>query len=272
MTPDLAAQFLELHQGDTPLLVPNPWDAGSAKILQHLGFKALATTSSGLATTLGRLDGAVTEEETIAHCAAVVSAVDIPVTADLVNGFADDPAGVAQAVKDALEAGLAGCSIEDFTGNEATPFYDMKHAAERIAAAAEAAHQGPTKLVLTARADNYFHGVLDLADCIDRLQAFQDAGADVLYAPGLTDPKKIASVISSVDRPVNVLLMPGGPTVAELRELGVHRISIGGAFAYAAINGLVEAAVELRDQGTSGFATRAAKGRDVARASFRSAT
>jgi 2-methylisocitrate lyase-like PEP mutase family enzyme len=269
MTPRLTAAFRELHHGSSPLLLPNPWDAGSAKILQSLGFHALATTSSGLASTLGRLDGAVTREETIAHAAALVAAVDVPVTADLVNGFADDPAGVAECVEAAVATGLAGCSIEDFTDDERTPIYDKQLAVDRVAAAVEAA---AGRLVLTARTENYLHGAPDLADTIARLQAFQEVGADVLYAPGVTKSADIAAIVSEVDRPVNVLLLPGGPDVAELAELGVARISIGGAFAYAAINGLVEAATEFRDQGTTGYSRRSQQGREAARSAFRPAS
>src|ERR1700712_2542278 len=265
MTSLLTASFLELHHGDSPLLLPNPWDAGSAKILQNLGFQALATTSSGLASTLGRLDGAVTRDETLAHGAALVAAVQVPVSADLTNGFADDPAGVAETISGAVAAGLAGCSIEDFTGDESNPIYAKELAVERIVAAAQAADG---RLVLTARTENYLHGAPDLADTIVRLQAFQEAGADVLFAPGVTKSADIAAIVSSVDRPVNVLLLPGAPDVAELGTLGVARISVGGAFAYAALNGLVEAATEFRDQGTAGYFQRSAKGREAARAAY----
>jgi 2-methylisocitrate lyase-like PEP mutase family enzyme len=266
MTQEMTARFLELHHGDAPLLIPNPWDAGSAKILQNLGFQALATTSSGLASTLGRLDGAVTRDETLAHGGALVAAVQVPVSADLTNGFADDPEGVALTITGAIAAGLAGCSIEDFTGDESAPIYSKELAVERIAAAAQA-NNG--RLVLTARTENYLHGATELADTIARLQAFQEAGADVLFAPGVTKSADIAAIVSSVDRPVNVLLLPGAPSVAELAELGVARISIGGAFAYAALNGLVEAATEFRDQGTAGYFERSAKGREAARAAYR---
>ena len=266
MTSALTARFLELHHGESPLLLPNPWDAGSAKILQNLGFLALATTSSGLASTLGRLDGAVTRDETLSHAATLVAAVGVPVSADLVNGFADDPAGVAETVEAAVATGLAGCSIEDFSEDESKPIYDKQLAIERVEAAVEAADK---RMVLTARTENYLHGVPDLADTIARLQAFQEAGADVLYAPGVTESADIAAILSEVDRPVNVLLLPGGPNVAELAELGVARISIGGAFAYAAINGLVEAATEFRDQGTTGYFRRSQQGREAARAAFR---
>jgi 2-methylisocitrate lyase-like PEP mutase family enzyme len=177
-----AARFLELHRPGNPLLLPNPWDQGSARLLASLGFQALATTSSGFAATLGRLDGAVSRDEALAHAAAVVAATELPVSADLENGFADDPAIVALTVVLAVETGLAGCSLEDFTGNEDEPIYDIGLAVERVAAAAEAAHAGPVRLVLTARAENYLYERPDLADTITRLQAYQAAGADVLYA------------------------------------------------------------------------------------------
>src|SRR5829696_7320258 len=206
---ELTDRFRALHDPAQPLLLPNPWDAGSAKLLEALGFQALATTSSGFAATLGRLDGSVTRDEAIAHSATVVAATGLPVSADLENAFADDPAGVAQTVRLAIDAGLAGCSVEDFTGREDDPIYSSGAATERIAAAAEAAHAGPRRLVLTARSENYLHGRKDLGDTIARLQAFQEAGADVLYAPGLTRIEDIRSVVGSVDRPVNVLALPG---------------------------------------------------------------
>jgi 2-methylisocitrate lyase-like PEP mutase family enzyme len=242
--------FLDLHIPGTPLLLPNPWDAGSAKLLASLGFEALATTSSGFAATLGRMDGNVTRDEAIAHSQVIVEAVDVPVSADLENGFANDPAEVAETIRLAIGAGLAGCSIEDWSGEA---IYDHDTAAERVAAAAEAAHTGDVHLVLTARAENHIHGVDDLADTIARLQAFQDAGADVLYAPGLTELDDIRQVVSAVDRPVNVLALPGAPSVAELADAGVSRISIGGGFAFVAMGAVVAAAQELRDQGTYGF-------------------
>jgi 2-methylisocitrate lyase-like PEP mutase family enzyme len=242
--------FLDLHVPGTPLLMPNPWDAGSAKLLASLGFEALATTSSGFAATLGRLDGSVTRDEAIAHSAAIVQATDLPVNGDLENGFADDAAGVAETVRLAVEAGLAGCSIEDWSGDD---IYERGHAAERVAAAVEAAHGGSAPFVVTARAENLIHGRDDLVDTIARLQSFQEAGADVLYAPGLTKLDDIRRVVQSVDRPVNVLALPGAPSVAELAEAGVSRISIGGGFAYVAMGAVVEAARELRDDGTYGF-------------------
>jgi 2-methylisocitrate lyase-like PEP mutase family enzyme len=263
-----ARRFLELHQGDRPLLLPNPWDQGSARLLAWLGFQALATTSSGYAATLGRLDGSVTREEALGHAAAIVQATELPVSADLESGFADDPAGVAETVRLALEAGLAGCSVEDFGGDQDARIYAAGLAAERVQAAAEAAHRGPVHLVLTARAENYLHGRRDLADTIARLQRFQDAGADVLYAPGLTRLEEIRQLVASVDRPVNVLALPGAPPVPELAAAGVRRVSVGGAFAFAAVGAVVEAATELRDDGTYGFWRRAGAGSKAARAAF----
>ncbi len=248
-----AARFLELHRPGNPLLLPNPWDQGSAKLLASLGFQALATTSSGFAVTLGRSDGSVSRDEALAHAAAIVSATDLPVSADLENGFADDPDGVAHTVSLAVETGLAGFSVEDFSGHDDEPIYDIGLAAERVAAAADAAHAGSPRLVLTARAENYLHGRPDLADTIARLQAFQAAGADVLYAPGLTSLADIRQVVSAVDRPVNVLAMPGVPPVSELAAAGVSRVSVGGALAFAALSAIADAAIELRDQGTYGY-------------------
>jgi 2-methylisocitrate lyase-like PEP mutase family enzyme len=248
-----AARFLELHRPGNPLLLPNPWDQGSARVLASLGFQALATTSSGFAATLGRLDGSVNRGEALAHAATVVSATDLPVSADLENGYADEPEGVARTVVLAVETGLAGCSIEDSTGRDDEPIYDSRLAAERIAAAVEAAHAGPVRLVLTARAENYLHGRPDLADTIARLQAYQAAGADVLYAPGLTSLADIRQVVSALDRPLNVLAVGGAPPVGELAEAGVSRVSVGGAFAFAALGALVDAATELRDKGTYGY-------------------
>ena len=263
-----ARRFLELHVPGRPLLLPNPWDQGSARLLARLGFEALATTSSGHAATLGRLDGSVTREEALAHAAGIAEATGLPVSADLEHGFADDPAGVAETVRLAGEAGLAGCSVEDATGRQDDPIYDAGLAAERVRAAAEAAHRGPVHLVLTARAENHLHGRPDLADTIARLQAYQDAGADVLYAPGLRRLEDIRRLVASVDRPVNVLAVPGAPPVAELAAAGVARVSVGGAFAFAALGALADAATELREHGTYGFSGRAAAGRDAARSAF----
>ena len=262
-----AGKFLALHHGDRPLLQPNAWDIGSAKLLETLGFEAIATTSSGFAATLGRLDGSVTRDEALAHGAELAAAVAVPVAADTENGFADDPAGVAATVALACATGLAGCSIEDFTRSD-DQIYDIGLATERVAAAAEAAHSGATTVVLTARAENLIHGHDDLADTITRLQAYQQAGADVLFAPGLKTADAIRSVVTSVDLPVNVLVVPGCPPVDELAEIGVARISVGGAFAFAALGGLIDAATELKEQGTYGYWDRVAAARATVRSAF----
>jgi 2-methylisocitrate lyase-like PEP mutase family enzyme len=265
---ELARRFLALHRGERPLLLPNPWDAGSAKLLASLGFEALATTSSGHAATLGRLDGAVTRDEAVAHAGTIAAATGLPVSADFENGFADDPAGVAETVRLGIGAGLAGCSVEDSTGREDEPIYAAGPAAERVAAAAEAAHSGPVHLVLTARCENHLHGRTDLADTIARLQAYQEAGADVLYAPGLRTLDDIREVVAAVDLPVNVLALPGAPSVPELAAAGVSRVSVGGAFAFAALGGAVRAARELLDQGTYSFWEAAGVGAKAARSAF----
>jgi 2-methylisocitrate lyase-like PEP mutase family enzyme len=266
--PDRFDDFLALHQRAAPLLLPNAWDQGSAKLLASLSFEALATTSSGFAGTLGRLDGSVTRDEALAHAAALVAATDLPVSADLEDGFAETPTGVAETVSLAIAAGLAGCSVEDFTRDRQNPIYARSAAADRVAAAADAAHSGSNRLVLTARAENYLHGRPDLDDTIARLQAFQQAGADVLYAPGLVDLDEIRSLVAAVDRPVNVLALPGGPTVSELATAGVSRVSVGGAFAFVALGAAVEAAQELRERGTYGFWDRARVGAAAARSAF----
>jgi 2-methylisocitrate lyase-like PEP mutase family enzyme len=266
--PDKAERFLRLHRPGDPLLLPNPWDQGSAKLLAALDFQALATTSSGFAATLGRLDGSVSRDEALAHAAAIVAATGLPVSADLENCFADDPDGVARTVFLAAETGLAGCSIEDYSGDDGEPIYDLGLAVERVAAAAEAAHTGPARLVLTARAENHLHGRPDLADTITRLQAYQEAGADVLYAPGLTALADIKQVVMAVDRPVNVLASAGVPPVAELAAVGVSRISVGGTFAFACLAALADAAAELRDKGTYGYVASSAAARQTIRRAF----
>jgi 2-methylisocitrate lyase-like PEP mutase family enzyme len=264
----LAQRFLELHRGDKPLLMPNPWDRGSAIMLESLGFQALATTSSGFAATLGRLDGHVTRDEALAHARWLAEAVSVPVSADLENCFADEPEGVAETVRLAAEAGLAGCSVEDYSGPGGDSIYDPGLAAERVAAAAEAAHAAPNGFVLTARAENHVHGRDDLADTIARLQSYQEAGADVLFAPFVRELSDIRELVSSVDLPVNVLVLPGMPSIAELGEAGVSRISVGGAFAFAALGAAAEAARELKEDGTYGFWDTAAGGAKAAREAF----
>jgi 2-methylisocitrate lyase-like PEP mutase family enzyme len=265
---DKARQFLSLHRPGEPLLLPNPWDLGSARLLASLGFQALATTSSGFAASLGRNDGSVSREEALIHAAVIVAATDLPVSADLENAFADDPAAVAETIRLAIEVGLAGGSVEDFTGREDDPIYDLRFAAERVSAAAQTAHAGPVPFVLTARAENYLHARPDLYDTIARLQAYQEAGADVLYAPGLRDISDIRQLIREVDRPVNVLAVAGAPPVPELAEAGTSRISVGGSFAFAALGALVSAATELRDQGTYGYQAVSAVGRQATTQAF----
>jgi 2-methylisocitrate lyase-like PEP mutase family enzyme len=256
-----ADDFRRLHRPGQPLLMPNAWDAGSAKILASLGFEALATTSSGHAATLGRLDYSLTLEEALAGARVIVDAVDRPVSADLENCF-EDPA---ETVRRAVQTGLAGCSIEDFSGDPDEPIYPLELAAERVAAAAEAASGN---LVLTARAEGYLHGRKDLDDTIARLRAYQTAGADVLYAPGLATAEEIGRLVEAVARPVNVLARPGMPPVAELAALGVARISVGGGFAFAALGSMVTAAQELREHGTYEYAQLAAVGLRAAREAF----
>jgi 2-methylisocitrate lyase-like PEP mutase family enzyme len=263
-----AERFLALHHGDHPLLLPNAWDAGTARLFASMGFEAVATTSSGFAATLGRLDGSVSRDEAVAHAAAMVAATDVPVTADLENGYAHDPAGVADTVAAAREAGLAGCSVEDFTGDRNDPIYGIDAATERVAAAVEEAHRGPVRLVLTARAENYLHGRPDLDDTIARLQRFEATGADVVYAPGVTGLDDLRRLVGAVGVPVNVLTYPGVPPVAELAGIGVRRVSVGGALAFAALAAVVDAATELRDEGTYGFIEQARAGVIAARRAF----
>jgi 2-methylisocitrate lyase-like PEP mutase family enzyme len=260
-----AERFLTLHRKGEPLLMPNAWDLGSAALLASLGFKALATTSSGHAATLGRVDGGVTRDEALAHAATLSRGIDVPVSADLENCFADDPDGVADTIEKARGTGLAGCSIEDYSGSHV---YELGLARERVVAAAEVAHAGPVRLVLTARAENHIRGRDDLADTIARLQAYQEAGADVLFAPGIKRAEDIRQMVESVDRPVSVLAVPGAPSIGELAGLGVARVSVGGAFAFAALGALYEAATELRDNGTYGYLERSAIGGRAARSAF----
>lgn len=264
----LAARFLELHRPGRPLLMPNAWDAGSAKVLASLGFEALATTSSGFAATLGRLDGSVTRDEALAHAAALVRATGLPVSADLESCFAQDADGVRTTAAGAVAAGLAGFSIEDFTGDPDDPIHPLDVAVARVAAAVEVAHAGPARLVVTARAENHLHGRDDVDDTIARLRAYREVGADVVYAPGPTDAVTLRAIVGAVDAPVNVLVRAGSPTVPELAALGVARISVGGGFAFAALGALVEAARELLDSGGHGWTERAGAGARAARSAF----
>ena len=260
------SRFLDLHFSEQPLLLPNPWDLGSAKLLAAMGFKALATTSGGFAGSLGRLDGSVTREEAVAHAASIAAATGLPVNGDFENCFADEPDEVAETVRLAAAAGVEGCSVEDWSGSE---IYDLDLAVERVAAAAEVAHAGPVHMVLTARAENHVHGRHDLDDTIARLVAYQQAGADVLFAPRLRGIEQVRAVLDAIDRPLNVLVWPEVPSVAELGAAGVSRISVGSSFAFAAYGSLIEAARELRDAGTYGYLERARVGfADGAREAF----
>ena len=252
-----AARFLALHQGPAPFVIPNPWDLGSARILAGLGFPALTTTSAGFAFTLGRTDGSVSRAEALANAKAIADATSLPVAADLENGYGHRPEDAAETIRLAAEsAGLAGGSIEDATGDPAKPIYDFQHAVERVAAAAAAAHALPFPFMFVARAENYLHGRPDLDDTIRRLQAFEAAGAEVLYAPGITRPEDIRTVCASVSKPVNVLMgIKGAPLLSlkELGGLGVRRVSIGSGFARAAMTAFLRAAREVREQGTFTF-------------------
>lgn len=259
-------QFRELHRGPGAFVIPNPWDAGSAKLLASLGFQALATTSAGYAFSKGRRDSsaALGRDEMLANAAEIVQATTLPVSADLEDGFGAAPDACATTIRLACEIGLCGGSIEDATGDPQAPIHDFSLAVERVQAAAEAARG--QLFLLTARAENFLWGRPDLDDTISRLQAFSRAGADVLYAPGLPDLAAIRTVCDSVDKPVNVLMGLGGPrySTAELAAVGVRRISVGGSFARAAWGGLLRAAQEVRDQGTFDYVDDAMPGAALA--------
>ncbi len=252
-----AERFAALHRPGQPLVLPNPWDIGTARILAALGFEALATTSAGFAFSLGRRDGAVGRDEAIAHAAAIVGATDLPVSADLENGFGPRPEDAAETIRAAGAVGLAGASIEDASGDPAKPIYDRGLAVERVAAAVEAARGLGRPFMLTARAENFLHGRPDLDDTLARLTAFEAAGADVLYAPGLSAIADIRRVCGAVRRPVNVL-GGGALTVAELAAAGAARVSLGGALARAALGGFLRAARELKETGSFEFRKDAA--------------
>lgn len=260
--------FRALHEREQAFIIPNPWDAGTARMLAHLGFEALATTSAGNAFAHGLKDGMVGREGTLANAAEIVAATDLPVNGDLENGFGDRPEAAAETIRLAAAAGLVGGSIEDATGRADAPIYEVEQAIERIEAAAEAAHALPFPFVLTARAENYLHGRPDLKDTIHRLRVFQEAGADVLYAPGLKTKDEIAAVISSVDRPVNVLMGMGELELSleELSEMGVRRASVGGALSRLALGAFLGAAREMKERGTFGFAKRATKTQKIVEA------
>lgn len=262
--------FRALHERDGAFFIPNPWDAGTARILTALGFEALTTTSAGLAWSLGRRDGSrlITRDETLANAREIVEATDLPVAADLENGYGDAPETVAETIRMAGEAGLVGGSIEDATGDPSGPIYCIEHAVARVEAAVEAARALPHPFVLVGRAENYLHGNPDLADTIRRLQAFEVAGADALFAPGVTSRDDIRAICSSVSKPVNVVLgyLPAADrpaSIAELAELGVRRVSLGSVLSRAALGAFVNAARELKEQGTFGFVRDAISFADV---------
>lgn len=258
--------FRALHHRDRAFIIPNPWDIGTAHALAYLGFEAVATTSMGFAFSIGHHDNTVTREDAIRHAGAIASSVDIPVSADLENGFGDAPEAAAATIRLAAAAGVAGGSIEDATGRADHPIYDLAHAADRVRAAVAAARALSFTFTLTARAENYLHGRPDLKDTIKRLQAYQEAGADVLYAPGLATKEDIAEVVRSVDRPVNVVMGLRGVqlSAAELSALGVKRISVGSALCRTALGGFMQAAREMREQGTFTFAQAAVSTKELA--------
>src|SRR5213593_2657186 len=261
-----AERFRALHKGPGAFVIPNPWDAGSARILAGLGFQALATSSGACAGVLGRRDGSVSRDEALAHARAIVLATDLPVAADLEKGFGDEPAVVAQTIRFAAEVGLVGGSIEDATGVKDAPLYDIAQAADRVAAAAEAARALPFPFTLTARAENYLRGKPDLEDTIRRLQAFEKAGADVLMAPGLPDLAAVRAVCAALSKPVNFMAGIKGKSfsVAELQAAGVRRISLATSLYHYAMTNLVEAAREVKEQGTFGYLHRSIPTPDLA--------
>jgi 2-methylisocitrate lyase-like PEP mutase family enzyme len=258
---DKANAFQALHARAGAFVIPNPWDAGTARILTKLGFEALTTTSAGLAFVLGRRDGdgSVTRDDALANAKAIIDATDLPVAADLENGYGDAPEAAAETIRLAAATGLVGASIEDATGNPNSPIYDIAHATERVAAAAEAAHALPFPFMFVARAENFLHNKPDLGDTIRRLQAFEAAGADVLYAPGIVKADHIRAVCSSVSKPVNVIMgIKGAPfSVSQLAALGVKRISVGSSLSRAALGAFLRAANEIKEQGTFTFANDA---------------
>jgi 2-methylisocitrate lyase-like PEP mutase family enzyme len=262
---DKARAFRALHERPGAFIIPNPYDAGTARLLAHVGFEALATTSAGYAFSAGKPDHGVTRDAMLEHVATIAAAVDLPVSGDLENGFGDLPENAAQTILLAAAAGLVGGSIEDSTNRPGDPIYEISAAAERVQAAVEAARALSFPFTLTARAENYLHGRNDLNDTIKRLQAYQEAGADVLYAPGLTRKEDIEAVVRSVDRPVNVLAGLGDAPLdfATLASLGVKRISVGGALSRAALGAFLRAAHEMRDRGVFTFTRDAANGREL---------
>ncbi|HEV7667859.1 MAG TPA: isocitrate lyase/phosphoenolpyruvate mutase family protein [Thermoanaerobaculia bacterium] len=257
--------FRALHERDGAFIIPNPWDVGTARLLAYLGFEALATTSAGYSFSVGRRDNVTGRDEMMAHVGGIVSATDLPVSADLEHGFGDDPATVAETIRIAAATGLVGGSIEDYTQRTDDPIYPLGIAVERVRAAAEAARSLSFPFTLTARAENYLVGRPDLKDTIARLQAYQEAGADVLYAPGLSSREDIATVVRSVDRPVNVVMGLQGVqlSLAELSEIGVKRVSVGSSLSRAALGAFLRAGREMRQHGTFTFAEDAVPYREI---------
>jgi 2-methylisocitrate lyase-like PEP mutase family enzyme len=262
---DKALLFRDLHEGTSAFVIANAWDGGSARILSQLGFAALATSSGASAATLGRRDGRVSRDEALQHAHAIVATTDLPVSADLEKGFGDAPEAVATTIRLAAETGLVGASIEDATGDERQPLYDMNYAVERVAAAVQAARALPFPFTLTARAENYLRGNPDLDDTIRRLQAYEHAGADVLFAPGIPDLASLQQLCSAVTKPVNFMVGIKGRsfTFAELQAAGVKRISLATSLYRAAMAGLLEAAQDVRDRGTFSFLDRALTSRQL---------
>ncbi|MGH8704158.1 MAG: isocitrate lyase/PEP mutase family protein [Burkholderiales bacterium] len=261
-----AERFAALHRRAGAFIIPNPWDAGSARVLAGLGFEALATTSSGFANAVGRLDGAVSRDEMIAHCGDLAAATDLPVSADLENCYAHAPREAAETLLRAAAAGVVGGSIEDYSNDPAKPIYDFPLAVERVQAAVEAVRRLDFHFTLTARAENLLRGRNDLDDTIRRLQAFEAVGADVLYAPGLTSLEQVRTVCRALGKPVNVLApQVRGATLAQLAEAGAKRLSVGGALARAALGALLRAAREMREQGSFGWTAALAPGAEITR-------
>ncbi len=247
-----AARFAEMHRRPEILVLPNPWDIGSTRLLEHLGFEALATTSAGFAHSRGRPDGAIGRTDVLAHAREIAAATTLPVSADLENCFADDPEGVAETIAAATATGIVGCSVEDATGHPQSPIYDFDLAVERVVAAASAARTAGFPFTLTARAENFLHGRADTDDTIARLVAFEEAGADVVYAPGIEDPDIIRRIVETVSIPVNVLALPS-MTVQSLEDLGVARVSVGSGLSRAAFSAFYAGARELMEEGTFGY-------------------
>ena len=260
-----AEAFYALHHGPTAFIIPNPWDRGTARLLAHLGFKALATTSMGYAFSIGQRDNTLSREQTFANAADLAGATDLPVSADLENGFGDSPEEVANTIRGTMATGIVGGSIEDSSGKPDKPIYDFNLAVERVAAAVAAAKSLPYKFTLTARCENYLHGRPDLDDTIKRLQAFERAGADVLFAPGLRSRDDIARLVSALKRPVNVVMGLSGVQLGleELSAIGVKRISVGSSLTRAALGAFMRAAREMHDYGTFGYAAEAASPKDM---------